>query len=235
MECFMAKLVSDGQISKNLTDAILASVPKKEKDAEKKVQEFEKKQLSDVQYVEEFGLQDLFGSGFTPSEYVVMHKKYLQLQNNYPLRTEMHKEALVTYVKYGFKRDKAIASDDMDAADKWGKLAAKQASDAKINPNQLSAADLSEGISNFSKLVEAVERAQDIIPILPKYKETPLDKVDYTIWQYVNYIRRLQNMPDIKYSDLYKYLDEQFERNKKDLPYLTKEQNGHYDETEEDL
>lgn len=180
-------------------------------------------------------LKDLFGFGFAENEYREMYKKYVSLQNNYPLRTEMHKEALVTYVKYAFKRDQAIANDDMDAADKWGKLCAKQATDAKINPSQLSAADLSDGISNFSKLVEAVERSQDIIPILPKYKQAPLDMVDYTIWQYVNYIRRLQNLPTVKYSDLYKYLEDKAETDSKTLPFVTKPIDGHYDDTEESV
>lgn len=180
-------------------------------------------------------LRDLFGIGFSERDYREMYRKYVSLQKNYPLRTEMHTEALVTYVKYAFKRDQAIANDDMDAAEKWGKLTAKQATDAKINPNQLSAADLSDGISNFSKLVEAVEKAQDIIPILPKYRQAPLDMVDYTIWQYVNYIRRLQNMPDIKYADLYKFLDEKYKENKDSLPFLKQDPNGHYDDTEESL
>lgn len=178
-------------------------------------------------------LKDLFGYGFTESEYREMYRKFISLQNNYPLRTEMHKEALITYVKYAFKRDKAIADDDMDAADKWGKLCAKQATDAKINPSQLSAADLSDGISNFSKIAEAVEREQDIIPILPKFKQQPQDVVDYTIWQYVNYIRRLQNMPEVKYADIYKFMDEMYEANKKTLPFIEKEKNGYYDSNSE--
>lgn len=178
-------------------------------------------------------LKNLFGYGFTESEYREMYRKFISLQNNYPLRTEMHKEALITYVKYAFKRDKAIADDDMDAADKWGKLCAKQATDARINPSQLSAADLSDGISNFSKIAEAVEREQDIIPILPKFKQQPQDVVDYTIWQYINYIRRLQNMPEVKYADIYKFMDEMYEANKKTLPFIEKEKNGHYDSNSE--
>lgn len=180
-------------------------------------------------------LKDLFGYGFTESEYREMYRKFISLQNNYPLKTEMHKEALITYVKYAFKRDKAIADDDMDAADKWGKLCAKQATDAKINPSQLSAADLSDGINNFSKLVEAVERTQDIIPILPKYKQAPLDMVDYTIWQYVNYVRRLQNLPTIKYDELYKFLEEKAKTDSKSYPFVQIPPNGHYDDKEDNV
>lgn len=183
----------------------------------------------DISFVE---LKELFGPGFSECEYREMYSKYVSLQNNYPLRTEMHKEALITYVKYAYKRDMAIANDDMDAADKWGKLAAKQATDAKINPSQLSAADLSDGISNFSKIAEAVEREQDIIPLLPHFKQRPQDVVDYTLWQYVNYIRRLQNLPEVKYADLYKFVDEAYEKNKNDLPFISKPIDGKYDEVQ---
>ena len=176
-------------------------------------------------------LEALFGEGFSSKALNVMYKRYKELENNYPVgRSAMHQEALVTYVKYAYKRDQAISEDDIEAADKWGKLASKQATDAKINPSQLSAADLSDGITNFSKIAEAVEREQDIIPLLPTYNQ-PEDKIDYAIWQMVLYIRRLQNMPEITYAELYKFLDEQYQRNAKDLPSkITKFINGYYDE-----
>lgn len=181
--------------------------------------------------IDEDELIALFGDGFSKKELIQMYKRYKELENNYPVgRSAMHQEALVTYVKYAYKRDQAISEDDMEAADKWGKLASKQATDAKINPSQLSAADLSDGITNFSKIAEAVEREQDIIPLLPTYNQ-PEDRVDYAIWQMILYIRRLQNMPEITYAELYKFLDEQYQRNAKDLPpKITKFINGYYDE-----
>lgn len=213
---------------KSLND-ILETIRKNNAEINKQDEENENvsRETSDELSLDE--LKNLFGIGFNEREYREMYRKFITLQNNYPLRTEMHKEALITYVKYAFKRDQAISNDDMDAADKWGKLCAKQATDAKINPSQLSAADLSDGINNFSKIAEAVEREQDIIPILPKFKQQPQDVVDYTIWQYVNYIRRLQNMPEVKYADIYKFMDEMYEANKKNLPFIEKEKNGHYD------
>lgn len=174
-------------------------------------------------------LKDLFGYGFDESEYREMYRKYISLQNNYPLRTEMHKEALITYVKYAFKRDKAIADDDMEAADKWGKLCAKQATDAKINPSQLSAADLSDGMTCFSQVSAAVERAQDIIPLLNKFVEKPQDRVDYTIWQYVNYCRHLEGKPLIQYRELYTFLKKRYEENKEKLSFIYDEGDGMFD------
>ena len=158
-------------------------------------------------------LRDLFGYGFSEAEYREMYRKFISLQNNYPLRTEMHKESLITYVKYAFKRDKAIADDDMDAADKWGKLCAKQATDAKINPSQLSAADLSDGITCFSQLAQAVEKEVDVVPILNEYIERPRDRVDYTIYMIIDYLRDLEGKSHIDYKDVYQYIYKQRDKN----------------------
>lgn len=173
--------------------------------------------------------KDLFGDGFNERDYKKMYKRYELLQNNYPLRTEMHREALATYTKYAFKRDQAIAEDDVEAADKWGKLASKQATDAKINPNQLSAADLSDGMTCFSQVSSTVEKAQDIIPLLNKFIEKPQDRVDYTIWQYVNYCRHLEGKPLIQYKDLYQFLKKRYEEYKMDYSFLFDEGDGKFD------
>lgn len=172
---------------------------------------------------------ELFGPGFNSQEYKSMYDKFVTLQNNYPLKTKMHEEALITYVKYAFKRDKAISDDDIEAADKWGKLASKQANDAKINPSQLSAADLSDGMTCFSQVSATVEKAQDIIPLLNVFIEKPQDRVDYTIWQYVNYCRHLEGKPLCQYKDLYNFLKKRFEEYKMDYTFLFDEGDGKFD------
>jgi len=174
-------------------------------------------------------IKSIFGEGFTDKEYAELGLRFRTMQNNYPLRTAMHIEALSTYIKYAFKRDKAIAEDDIESADKWGKLAAKQATDAKINPSQLSAADLSEGMTSFSQLSSMVEKAEDIIPLLPKFIAKPHDRVDYTIWQYVNYIRDLEGKSLIKYADLYKFLLARYKENKDKLDFDFFDGNGNFD------
>ena len=173
---------------------------------------------------------ELWGNGFTDKEYVVLNKKLSEFVKYYPLRTAMHQEALVTYLKYAQMRDKAIENDEVDEAEKWGKLAAKQAQDAKINPSQLSLADLSNGISNVGKIVEAVEKVEDVIPILPHFVRQPRDEVDYTIWLYVQYCQRLTNMPESSYADIYKFVMEKYNHNKKDYEFLVKEENKKYKE-----
>lgn len=179
-------------------------------------------------------VKEIFGSGFSSRDYKELGRRFFEMQNNYPLRTAMHTEALVTYIKYAYKRDEAIADDDIDAADKWGKLAAKQATDAKINPSQLSAADLSDGMTSFSQLSAMVEKAQDIIPLLPQFVEEPKDRVDYTLWEYINYIRHLNGQPLIEYKELYKFLNARYESLKKRYKFMKKEDDGKFDENDID-
>lgn len=153
-------------------------------------------------------LENMFGFGFTKKEYLAMKKKYDFLKNNYPGKTSMHQEALTTYVTYKVKQELATAKGDAKEANTWGKLADNAATNAKINPSQLSARDLQGGAGSFSEISEIVEQAIDVIPILPQFKNQPIDAADFIIWQFVNYERDLSGMPLCKYEDVYKFYDD---------------------------
>lgn len=179
---------------------------------------------------DEKACRSLFGNGYTIQDLKGMNRLLEELRNNYPIeRSAMHKEALITYIKYAYKRDKAIAEDDADLAEKWGKLAAKQAMDAKINPSQLSAADLSDGMSSFSQLSAMVEKAKDIIPLLPEYIKKPKDAVDFTLWEYINYARHLEGKPLVPYKELYKFIISRVEAFHKDNPEIEIPIQDYYD------
>lgn len=152
-------------------------------------------------------MMDKWGFGYLPEEYRAFENKYAMLKNNYQEKTAMHTEALLTYIRYRVKEELATAKNDMKAAKDWGVLAQKAAQDAKINPSQLSKSDLSDGLDTFGQLVRSVEQAVDIIPILPVFKERPQDKVDFTIFCYVNYIRDLKGLPLADYEDVYKFYE----------------------------
>jgi len=152
-------------------------------------------------------IEEFFGYGFADEEYKAMHKKYHFLKNNYPEKTNMHIEALKTYVRYKVKEEMATAAGDVGSASKWAELANKAATNAKINPSQLTKADLTDGLSTFSELSQALEREVDIIPILPKFKCRPNDALDFNIWCYVNYIRDLKGLPPCKYEEVYGFYD----------------------------
>ena len=160
------------------------------------------------------GLIDKWGYGYSDEELFSFEKKYDLLKENYPQKTAMHTEALLTYIRYRVKEELATAKGDVSEAQKWGQLADKASERAKINPSQLSQADLSGGLNGFSELSRAVEQAVDIIPILPKFKQRPQDSVDFTLWCYINYVRRLKNLPDAEYKDIWNFYEERKEEYK---------------------
>jgi hypothetical protein len=163
---------------------------------------------------------EFFGAGYSQEEYVAMYRKYNFLKNNYPEKTNMHIEALKSYVRYKVKEELAIADDDASTAEKWAKLANEAAKNAKINPSQLSAADLQDGLSTFGQLVRAVEQSVDIIPILPKFKERPQDKVDFALLCYINYVRDLKGLPHCEYKDIWKFYQDRIKDHEEEFDFL---------------
>ena len=153
----------------------------------------------------------LFGEGYTKNEYRKMHKKYENLKLNYSLQTNLHQEALATYVRFKVKEEDATARGDVDEAKKWYDAAQNAAANGKLTPKQLSEADLQGGINSFSEIFKAVEQAVDVIPILPRFKYRPNDALDFNIWCYINYARDLQGLPQCDYEDVYKFYDKKKE------------------------
>lgn len=149
-----------------------------------------------------------FGQGYTRAEYKAMVEKYDFLSQSYPDLTNLHTEALITYIRYKVKEEFATASGAVDEAEKWAALATKAADKAKLNPSQLSQNDLQGGLNSFSELMMAIEQVVDIVPILPQFKYRPQDAVDFTIWCYVNYIRKAEGKPLCEYEDVYRFYDE---------------------------
>lgn len=151
---------------------------------------------------------DMFGEGYSRIEYKNMYKKYNDMQKNYTIQTNIHKEALLTYVRFKVKEELATAKGDVQEAQKWYQAAQDAADKAKLTPKQLSKADLQGGITNFSDIFKSVEEANERIPIFPEFKYRPNDAVDFILWCYVNYERNLNSMPEVDYSDIYKFYDE---------------------------
>lgn len=153
-------------------------------------------------------IKELFGDGYTTIEYKKMYEKYEKLKLNYSLQTNLHQEALATYVRFKVKEEIATASGNVDEAKKWYDAAQNAASNGKLTPKQLSAADLQKGVNSFSELTLAIEQATDVINILPKYKTQPHDAPDFNIYCYINYARKLKGLPTVEYKDIYKFYDD---------------------------
>lgn len=190
------------KISKEYTD-IKTELSGKGKASNKKIFKENEEQFEVTQEI-----LDLFGEGYSLIEYKNMYKKYLEMRDTYVIQTNIHKEALLTYVRFKVKEELATASGDVEEARKWYGAAQDAATKAKLTPQQLSKADLQGGITNFSDIFKAVEESNERIPIFPEFKYRPNDAVDFIIWCYINYERNLNNMPEVPYSDIYKFYDE---------------------------
>ena len=175
-----------------------------------------KSDIGDFEITDE--IVELFGDRYSKSEYKKMYDKYEKLKLNYTLQTNLHQEALATYVRFKVKEETATAEGNVDEAKKWYDAAQNAAANGKLTPKALSAADLQKGMNSVSELIKAVEQATDVIKILPQFKYRPNDSPDFTIMCYVNYERELNGQPQVPYEEIYSFYD------KKKKEYL--EQNG---------
>ena len=78
----------------------------------------------------------------TDLEYKKMLKKYNDMTKTYVIQTNLHKEALLTYVRFKVKEEIATAKGDVQEAQKWYQAAQDAAEKAKITPRQLTKEDL---------------------------------------------------------------------------------------------
>ena len=141
--------------------------------------------VEDFEVTEE--IKSLFGDGYDTLEYKKMFDKYEKLKINYTLQTNIHQEALATYVRFKVKEEDATAKGNVDEAKKWYDAAQNAAEKAKLTPKQLTKADLDSGVNSVSELTKAVEQAVDVIKIMPQFKYRPNDAPDFNIWCYVDY------------------------------------------------
>lgn len=153
-------------------------------------------------------MSDLFGQGFDKETYMEMWSKYNFLMQSYPDVTNLHTEALVSYVRYKVKEEQAIRKENVGEAKDWGKLANDAAVKAKINPSQLSKSDLQGGLNSFSELLQAMEETDEVVKILPQFRFQPNDAVDFCIWNIINYQRNLEGKAPCEYKDIYAFYDE---------------------------
>lgn len=167
-------------------------------------------------------LENVWGFGFEPQELLYFERKYKSLVGNYPVNTSLHEEALRTYCVYKVRAEVETAKGNLKDAKEWATLAQKQGEIAKINLNKLTKSDLSQGLDGFSQLARMVEQAVDIVPILPQFIEKPKDKIDFAIWCFINYERRLHGLPDIEHSDVYGFYEQKLKEHIESNPDIAK-------------
>jgi hypothetical protein len=158
-------------------------------------------------------LQEKYGYGFNNEEYLNFERKYKKLSRGYKEKTELHTERLITYIIHKVKEEMSTAKGDVQEAEKWAKLAQKDATDAKLNVSQLSKSDITGGIDLLPQLVEAIEQHVSLIPLLPKVLAQPYDDADLIIWANVNYLRHLEEKPFVEYREIWNFYDKMLEEN----------------------
>lgn len=150
-----------------------------------------------------------WGVGYSKKEYKAFEDKYKFLSQSYANYSSLHQEALLNYCRFKVKEEIATSVGDVDAASSWSTLATKAATNAKINPSQIT--EETDGGFSFSEFNAAIERASDVIRILPQFKAEAQDAVDFCIYVYVNYIASMLGKPPIEYEDVYKFYDDAVE------------------------
>lgn len=160
----------------------------------------------DSSYLDE--LKEMYGDGYPDEEYLLFEKRYQKLKTSFLLPTTMHEEYLREYCVNKVKETLAKSKGDFKEAKEWATMAKDSADAGKLKPSQMSKADLSQGLDGFGQLARMVESHQDIIPILPKFTQQPKDKVDITLWHYINYVRDLKGLPPAEYKELYAFYEE---------------------------
>ena len=176
-------------------------------------------------------LEDKWGFGYDVWELSYFERKYNKLIGNYPSKTSLHEEALKTYCIYKVKAELATAEGDIKDAKVWAEMAQKQGDIAKINLNKLNKSDLSQGLDGFSSLAKMVEKHVDIIPILPKFIGSANDKIDFAIYCFINYERKLHGLPEVEYHEIYDFYQKKLEEHSKKNEFIRDHLKEHEIET----
>lgn len=174
-------------------------------------------------------LKEKFGYGYDEDEYVLFEKKYQDLRPSFQLTTTMHEECLREYCIDKVKEGLAKARGDFKEAKEWASMAKEQANSGKLNPSQMTKADLSGGLDTFGQMRRMVEQTPEgeIMKILPIFMQKPKDRVDITLWLYVNYARDLKGMEECTYEDIWNFYNKRVaEYEKKMIDPLEKGENN---------
>jgi len=153
-------------------------------------------------------MMEFWGTGWKDEEILDMDRHYKELEASSPARTSLHVNALKIYVQCHLRHTKALQAGDVTEAAKWYNMMKDAGDKAKVSPNKLTQADLQGGLNSFSELIQAVETAVDVIPILPKYTKLPRDLPDFVLYAMISNLRGALNMGDITYEDVYKFWDD---------------------------
>jgi hypothetical protein len=149
-----------------------------------------------------------WGYEFKDSDIYKFENKYADLIKNYEIKTSAHDEFLRLACVASVRGQECMANNLVDEAKTWMGMFKDLTSAGKLQPQQMSKADLSGGLNNFGEFFKSVEQATGVIEILPEFKKAPKDDADFVIYCLVQYVRRLKGLPDCKYEEIWQFYDE---------------------------
>ncbi|MFS0855160.1 hypothetical protein [Paenibacillus taichungensis] len=172
-------------------------------------------------------LKDKYGYGYPDDEYILFENKYQQLKSSFQLLTTMHEEYFREFCVNKVKETLAKSSGDLKGAKEWAAMVKDVAEAGKLKPSQMSKADLSGGLDGFGQLARIVEENHEIMGLLPSFIEQPKDKVDVTLWCYINYVRDIKGLPSCEYKEIYEFYDKRKMDYESQMSDLNKEDSDH--------
>lgn len=149
-----------------------------------------------------------WGEDYKEKDIVKFENKYSELIKNYEIKTSAHDEFLRHACIASVRANECMAKNDVDGAKTWMGIFKDVTSAGKLQPSQMSKADLSGGLNNFGEFWKTVEQSKNILSVLPEMYESPRDKADFVIYCLIQYVRRVKSLPDIDYKDVYKFYEE---------------------------
>jgi hypothetical protein len=149
-----------------------------------------------------------WGMDYKDEDLIKFELKYKELRKNYEIKTASHDEFLKHACVASVKATQCIAKDDPDGTKTWMSIFKDMTNAGKLQPSQMSKADLSGGLNNFGEFWKSLEDAKNVIEILPEFKKQPRDDADFVLYCNIQYMRRVLGLPDIKYDEIWKFYEE---------------------------
>lgn len=132
------------------------------------------------------------------SEYEILEERFQRYCLSFAVENEAQADYLRKAIAASLRVDKSIASGNAKEAETWMKVYDAAMKAGKLQPVQMSASDMLQGVVTFSQFFELVEK-QGFIPPMPNIIR---DDIDYAIWKFINYNRELMDLPLVQLGDV---------------------------------
>lgn len=148
--------------------------------------------------------------------YSQFDKFYNEIAPVYDVDNPLRKMYLIQFIKNTVLSDYYLSKGEIKKAQDYGKMAKDTADAGQLSPKEFSKIS-SGGLSSVSEIIKLVEQEVDIVSVMPQYQQQPKDKLDFVIWCFINYLRRLEDLPEVEYKDLWEFYNKMEEDKKNEI------------------